>query len=372
MKKIAFLIAAVMLLSGCAYHTELDKIAIVEIIGVDFADGKYTITMQYFNTDAAGGVTAVDSSAPNTVTVSASGRSIESALEAVSYTSGKEIMPGSAGLIIFGKDAITSFKDSVGFAVSHYSGNPQSYIAAADNAADIVNVKFSEGNASVEKLEMMLSGAENTGLTVQVKLYEALDMLCCPTGSLALPLLSEYKGNTDLTENGSNVIISGGALCTDSEYAADLSVDEMSGLGFLSCGSGKCEMTLRYRGDDVSVVLYGINTKITPSFEDDVLGLDIEVTAKCKYVGTDLEDPYSARGDIERLCAHEAEARITSLLEKTVTAYGADVCGLEYKIRSHSPEIWRAISENCREYLRNCRFDVRCKVNTERFGIMHG
>ncbi len=372
MKKIAFIIAAVMLLSGCAYHTELDKVAIVEVVGVDFADGEYTITMQYFNTDAAGGVTAVDSSAPNTVTVSASGKTIESALEAVSYTSGKETMPGSAGLIVFGKDAITSFRDSVGFAVSHYSGNPQSYVCAADKAADVVNVKFSEGNASVEKLRMMMEVAENMGLTVQVQLYEALEMLCCPTGSLALPLISTYSGNTDTTEDGTGIIIKGGALCTDNRYADELSTDDMSGLAFLSRGSGKCDMTLRYRGDDVSVILYGISTKITPSFYDDVLGLDVEVSAKCKYVGNDLNDPYGAKDDIERICEKETVSRITSLLEKTVTAFGADVCGLEYKIRSYSPEIWRAISANYREYLKNCRFDVHCKINTERFGIMQG
>ncbi len=373
MKRLIMLIAAVMMLSGCVTHTELDKIAIVEVLGIDRENDEYTITMQYFNTDAAGGVTAVDSSAPNTVTVSSGGSSIESALEAVSYTSGKEIMLGSAGMIIFGKDAITSMRDSLSFAAAHYSGNPRAYVAAADGkAADIIRVKFTEGNASVEKLEMMLSNAENLGLTSQVRLYEAMESLCGPTDSVALPMIATYQGNPDLTEDGTGIIITGGAVCTDGEYRDSLSVPEMSGLAFIAGGSGKCEMTLRYRGEDVRVMLYGINTKITPSFEDGALELDIYVKADCKYVSTSMDKPYENKGDIESLCEKEIITRITSALDTCLGKHGADVFGLEYKIRSHSPDIWKSIAENYSDHLKNAVYNVHSDVNMERFGIMHG
>ena len=46
MKKLAVLLAAVMTLSGCIPHPELDRIGIAEAVGVDFDGSVYTVTVQ--------------------------------------------------------------------------------------------------------------------------------------------------------------------------------------------------------------------------------------------------------------------------------------------------------------------------------------
>ena len=106
MKRLIPLIISALLFCGCVPHTELDKLAIAEAIGIDYENGEYTVTVQYFNTDASGGVTAVDSSAPNAVTAECGGKTIESALEGLSYKTGKEIMLGAVGVIVFGRNAV--------------------------------------------------------------------------------------------------------------------------------------------------------------------------------------------------------------------------------------------------------------------------
>ena len=55
MKRIIPLITALLMTCGCVPHTELDKLGIAEAVGIDYADGEYTVTVQYFNTDASGG-----------------------------------------------------------------------------------------------------------------------------------------------------------------------------------------------------------------------------------------------------------------------------------------------------------------------------
>ncbi|MBP5604986.1 MAG: hypothetical protein J6X60_05525 [Ruminiclostridium sp.] len=154
MKKLALLItAAALILSGCSKTSGIEVLGIAEIIGIDRSESGFTVSVQYFNTNTSGGVTAVDSTSSNAVSAEGKGKTLESAFEALSYSTGKKIIFGSASVIVFGKDALASLKDALGLASSHYSGNLRAFITAADEkAADIVSVKFKEGNASVEKL----------------------------------------------------------------------------------------------------------------------------------------------------------------------------------------------------------------------------
>ena len=376
MKRLIPLIMAALLLCGCVPHTELDKLAIAEAVGIDYENGEYTVTLQYFNTDASGGVTAVDSSAPNAVTAECGGKTIESALEGLSYKTGKEIMLGAVGVIVFGRDAVFALQDSLGFTASHYSGNFCSYITAADGkASDILAVKFKEGNASVEKIEAILRNAEKLGLTRPVKMSEAAEMLSCPTASVVLPQFTAYSGNAEMTEDGKSLILSGGALCTGDAYAGAFGSTEMCGLAMLSPGadSGRsCEMPLVVGDSETTVMLYRIKRDIVPSLSDGKLHLDVKIGADCKYVSTNLDDPYARRETVEKLCEQETVRRVSAALEKALHGYGADAFGLGYVIRAYSPALWDGISGRYRDVLKSCTFSISSSVTMERFGITRG
>ncbi len=372
MKRTAALVLAVLMLSGCVPHTELDKLGIAEAVGVDFDGGEYTVTVQYFNTDSSGGVTAVDSSAPNVTTVSGTGETIESALGAASYASGSGLMLGAAAVIVFGEDALFSLREPLKLAMSHYSGNPRAYITAAKGkAADIMNVRFSEGSASVEKLEMLLKNADDLGLTRPMRMCEALERLFEPTGSVILPLLEVSELNGGLTEDGSGVVVSGGVLCKNGAYARELSDMQMSGVHLLDPAAGStcaCELMLSLRGHDTRVMLYGITPRITPEARDGRLSIDVRIYAECKIVSTSLPDPYLSRDELDRLAEEELCRRVTAALT-TATEHGADPFGMEYAIRSHSPELWRAISADYPGYLTSASVAVSSTVSTDRYGI---
>ena len=375
MKKILIipLIAAIAALSGCRTHSELNEIAIAEMIGIDRAEDGYTVTLQYFNTDTTGGTTAIDSSKPNAVNVSGSGETIESALEALAYSSGKSVMLGSAGVIVFGKDAASDLADSLSFAMSHYTGNPRAYIAVSETtASDILNVKFTEGNASVEKLESMLRNAEDLGLSRPVVLHEAAEELCSPTESAVFPLFRLSENGSELTEEGNSVTLTGGAVCTSDGYAAEVTPEDLSGLAMLMNDGAKCEMTVMYRGKAVRVMIYGTSARIIPGYADGRLYFNVSLSADCKIVTSQLSDPYAERTAIEKLAGEELCRRIRSVLSKTANALGADTAGLSYKIRSGSPSLWNTLKENYRTHLTTAFFNVTADLKMERFGVMHG
>ena len=373
MKKFFVLIAAVMMLSGCIPHIELDRLAIAEAVGVDFENGLFTLTVQYFNTESSGGVTAVDSTAPNATVAEGKGKTIESALEVLSYKTGRSITIGAASVMVFGENALFSLEDALRLAASHYSGNLRADIAAArGKASDVMNVRFKEGNASVEKLEDMLRNAEELGLTRRIKMFEVSEKLCGETKSVVLPLVQAYSGS-ELTEDGSGVIIAGGAFCTDGKFAGELSVREMSGLAMLDPAPesmGNCEMPLLYMGGDTRVMLYNVKPHIVPRYDGGKLVFDINITADSKIVSTSIDDPYRHQEGLERVCADEVTARVSELIARTVTGKGADVAGLGYVIRSHFPEIRNDTADEYRNVVRTAEYNVTADVRMERYGVV--
>lgn len=375
MKKLfsVLLLTAITLLSGCSSHAELNELAIAEAIGIDRTDTGYTVTLQYFNTDTTGGTTAIDSSKPNAVNVSGKGETIESALEALSYSCGKQVMLGSAGLIIFGKDAAADIRDSLSFSVSHYSGNPRAFIAVSETtASDILNVKFSEGNASVEKLEGLLKNAERLGIGCPLTQHEVLEMLCSPTSSAVLPLLKTSESGSELTEEGSSVSVTGGAVCTDDALAGRLTPEEMAGLNLLINENVTCELPVILRGKNVRLMIYGTGTKITPSLSEGVLVFEVRISGDCKIVSSQLPAPYEEREALEDLAGRAVQHRVQSALSSSVNRYGADIAGLSYRVRSYSPSLWNEVSPRWREYLSSAVFIVSCDFRMERFGVSHG
>ena len=373
MKKILAVILVVVMLSGCVPHTELERLAIAEAVGVDFENGIYTVTVQYFNTDSSGGVTAVDSTAPNATVAEGRGSTIESALEALSYKTGRSITIGAAAVMVFGESALFALEDALRLAASHYSGNLRAEIAAArGKASDVMKVRFKEGNASVEKLEDMLRNAEELGLTRRITMYEVSEKLCGETKSVVLPLFQAY-GGSELTEDGSGVIIAGGALCTGGKFTDELTVREMSGLAMLDPAPESirnCEMTLSYMGGDTRVMLYKVKPHITPRYDGGKLSIDINITADCKIVSTNISEPYEQSEGIESICADEVCSRSIGLISRTFTDNGADVSGLGYAIRAHSPELWSAVANRYRDILRSAEYNITADIRMERYGVV--
>ena len=91
-KKIILCLISVSLLSGCLPHTELDEQAIVEAIGIDYTDGEYEVTVQYFNMEGTGGNSPIDSTKANVVNITGKGESVSSALSSASVKCGKSFM----------------------------------------------------------------------------------------------------------------------------------------------------------------------------------------------------------------------------------------------------------------------------------------
>lgn len=374
-KCLAFFTAIVVTLNlcGCMAHTELDKEAIIEAIGIDYEKGEYKVTAQYFNTDSEGGSTMVNNTEPNVIVISGKGKTVSDALEDASYRSGKAFMLGITGVCVIGKEAAKQdIKPLLSFATSNYQSNPKMYVTVAeDKAEEVINVKFKEGSASVDKLENILKNADKLGLCKPMMLFDVMKKLSQPTKSLVLPLFKVIDDEGGFTEDDKNVCIDGGALIHDGEYEAALSVKEMSGARLLSGKAITAQLTVTDNNRDVTVALYNVNKDIEPIYSKGRLSFKIMLTADGKYINSNLSDPEEKSDRVARLCEKAVAERVKLATEKVLKGRGADAFGFKHAITSKEYFSWLKIEENYGELLKNGTYDVECKVTVRRFSAAH-
>ncbi len=374
LKILLICLLSVCTLSGCLSHSELDKQAIVEAIGIDYSEEKYEVTVQYFNMEGTGGNAPVDSSKANVVNVSGKGESVSAALESASLKCGKSFMYGITGIVILGRDALRNdILKTMSFAESYYQSNPSVLIAAADEkASDILEVRFKDGLISVEHLKNLLDNSQHFGMGENIRILELLSEQRREYAGTALPVLSAVDSGTQTTDDGKTVVISDGILISDRTYTADLSLEEMSGLQMIGEKPENTLITASHDDEKVNVTIYDIDTKVKHSFHEGKLRFDITVHADGKYTDSQLQNKdLSFSTEIENLCADTINKRIEKVMENVVKKYGCDPCSLKYVISSSDYRNWLVISDNFGEILKEAQFFISTDIDIDRFGIIH-
>lgn len=360
--------------SACLTHTELDKQAIVEAVGIDSTEDGYEVTVQYFSMEGAGGSTLLDSTKSNVLVVSGKGRDIFTALESVSAKCGKTLMYGITNLIVLGKDAAQpDLKSVLSFAESYYQNNPHLLLAVAEGkASDVLNVKFKEENVSANHLQALLINAEKKGLGECKWLYEVLNELVQPTGGAVLPLIGVKETGTAATDDGKTVELIGGAAYVDRKFAGTISLSAFSGLQLLCGRVENTSVSADIEGRTVSVTLHDLCRTLEPFYRDGTLGFRVKITASGKYSNSQLDEkgiPLSE--EVEEQCARFIGERIQSAVSEVVNAFGCDPCGMKYSVSSKDYSLWLTIAESYAELLKTAVFPVECRVNINQFGLTH-
>lgn len=365
--------AAITLLSGCIPHTELDKQAIVQAMGIDYSDEKYEVTVQYFNMEGAGGSSPIDPSKANIITVGGKGDTVGTALESASVKCGRNFMYGITSIIVLGKDTLNQdILKTLSFAESYYQSNPAVLIAAAeDKAKDIMDVKFKEGVVSVERLEAGLKNAEYHGLGETTKILELLSAQRRKSAGTPLPLLKTVNGS-DASDDGKTVELTGGVLLVDRRYAGNLTLSQLSGIQLVGEKPQNTVVSAIIDEERVNVTVYDVTTDLDWEYEEGKLKFEIDLHANGKYTDSQLRDKDASFSSyVEDACEMEIKRRISDAINGTTIPYGCDPFRLKYVISSDDFSSWRKIEGNFSELLKNAEFEINCDVDIDRFGIAH-
>ena len=371
MKKAVKLIAAVlaaMLLGGCIPHTELDERAIILAIAIDYEEEEYSVTFQYYNPTGLGGQAPVDNSQPNVLTASGKGMDVYEALEDASFKCGRELLLGVAQIILIGeKAADNSVTDVMDFSKSCFQSHPYMLVAVTEGKAeDYMQVKFSEGIASTNKLKYLLQNADRYGM---VTLPSALDLfiaLHTEQQSACLPRLKlNEEEKSDASEDGKSIEISGGVLIKDGKMQDTADMETMKGLYLLGGRLNETTLTFEQEEEIVSVGLTGMKRDVTPAFEDGRLVFKVKLTCGGRYFTAPSGVSLTEDRETERQCEERLKSIMQTAAENTVIRYGADPINLERTVRHCDYKLWSQVREQWEELLKECRFvfDVRVEIN---------
>lgn len=356
-------------LTGCVPHTELNEKAIILAMGIDYKDEKYSVMFQYYNPTGIGGRTLVDNSQPNILTSKGEGANVYAALEDASFRCGRELMLGVTQLIIIGEEAAKySVEKVMDFTKSFFQSHPDMLVTVAEGEAEkLMEANFSEGIVSTQKLKFLLTNAEKSGIVGLPNAIELFTSLQTSRQSSALPRLRLLKNiQSDASEDGKTVEISGGVLINEGKAVDRVDMEVMSGLQILCCKTETGTVTVDYKGEKISIGLVNIKTKIKPSFENDQLVFTVDLCSEGRFLVTPEGKFEEEAGELEKLCGSAVIKRMESAVKQTVFKYGADPFLLEKTIRHHDYKLWKQVEEKYQDYLKNCRFKFSSHIEIDK------
>lgn len=375
MKRTAKLIAVILaaaILGGCIPHTELDERAIVLAIGIDYEEEEYSVTFQYYNPTGLGGPAPVDNSQPNVLTSSGKGLGVFEALEDASFKCGRELLLGVAQLILIGEEAAKhSVKEVMDFSKTCFQSHPYMLVAVAEGKAeDYMQVKFSEGIASINKLKFLLQNAERYGMAALPSALDLFISMETEQKSACLPRLKlNEDGKSDTSEDGKSVEISGGVLIKDGKAQDNEDLETMKGLQLLSGKANETTVTYEQEGEAVTVSLMEIKCSLTPVFEDGKLTVQVKLRCGGKYHTTPKSIEADADRQTQQQCAAQLEKTMQTAAENTVLKYGADPINLERKVRHSDYKLWLQAKDSWEELLKECEFVFDIEVEMDRMPL---
>lgn len=378
MRKAAKLIAPILaaaIFSGCIPHTELDERAIILAVAIDYEEEEYNVTFQYYNPTGLGGPAPVDNTQSNVLTSSGKGMDVYEALEDASLKCGKELLLGVAQVILIGEEAAKkSVADVMDFAKSCCLSHPHMLVAVAEGKAeDYMQVKFSEGIASTNKLKYLLQNADRYGMAALPTALDLFIALQTEQQSACLPRLKLNEDEeSDASEDGKSIEVSGGVLIKDGKAQDDEDMETMKGLLLLGGRINETSVTFpsnRREDEIISVGLIGMKREVTPAFEEGKLIFQVKLTCGGKYFAAPDGVGLSEDRQTVEQCQEQLKSIMQTAAENTVIKYGADPINLERTVRHSDYKLWTQVKEDWEEQLKNCEFLFDIEVKIDRLSL---
>lgn len=342
MRKIAVIIALALLLTGCGDSIEIKDRIIVQMLGFDYYDGNYTVTLQYFfqqNSDGQANLGTADS---NARTVSGKGKTISAAVRQIASEHGKQIFYGQNNVIIFGSTIDSSrFESVIDYLVHDYKGRGGNLVFAAEgDAMTLLEVEINGSLVPAETVENTSKSSKELGICpivrfidLQNSVYGRSEVACLPIirintisgakselkpESIYINGMRIYRGFNyarELDSDGCKAL-----LVLQDEYKRGLITCELDNYGEVSIRLESCECSCRAALDPISV-----NVKIRAS----------GIISEIERPGGDL-----SKEDIKSL-QQQAESKIELIMRKffadTLGDGAIDLIGLNNQLYKLSP-----------------------------------
>lgn len=378
-RKLLILIAASFLLlsiSGCWGKREIESLAFVVAIGLDFntKTGNYQVTYQIAEPSKGGeGEPKIEN---RTITIESKSM-VEVSSRSFEFLN-KENFPGAVKILIIGKDlAEKGMNESLDFYQRLYQLRRTVFLLLAeDKAQDILNVKLRNKDLPALSLLEIIDNTSDWSITPSVRLGHYLTILGRKSEAPVIPVVRPvkpgeggiiYKGQED--GEGEEVQLIGAGVFTGDRLAGYLTEDETKGYLWLQ---DEVKQRLLDTSDEAPPIYGGrvikSGTKVKLERVDGVKGVRFLISAKVSIDEYQCRDQAVNPADMKPI-THDAEEKLAQAIAKECEeaiakskALKLDFLGIGRQIEMKDSKHWKEIKESWPEMLVEMPVAVEVRV----------
>ncbi len=380
MKKIISVLVVFSMLicmSGCSGTTDIEKRAIVQIVGIDIENKQYKVSMQIFAPD---GEMLEKKGGAKADVVTGTGNSIYYAIKEIEMKTGKEVFLGHNMLLFLGESARNeNINDLLEyFTQSEYVFPGLDIVMTNGKAYDFVSLKLSTGLISSQTMEDILKVSIQNGNAKRAQLAQVVADVRQIQKTTAIPIVDiteiaqDVQVNSDSedkkTQDTKVLSFSKTAVFKDNRYIMSLDKEQTMGLKWLTNEVKNAFSSIDVNGVPVGISIDKAKTTLRPHITGDKVVIDTQIKISATASGN-LSLISKNNSELESLIKNKIKNQIISQCENTqnilLKKYKADVLDIEKLLRYYQRSFYLESRDDYERVLENTSYDISIKCDLE-------
>ena len=368
MKKILLLLL-ILLLTGCYNYRELNDLAIVSAIGIDYKDNNFEVSIQIVNPKKQQDSSSANE--PDFIIYKSKAKTLQEAFRNVVDTSPNRIYGSHLEILIISEEIAKNHMDKLfDFFAREPEARSEFNILIAKNSTpnDQISIITPLINLSATNIKTLIeTNSQNLATTVKLTFNETFNQYLNPYLEIILPSLEligeEEKGqeqeNIAQTNTNNKVKLSTIAIFKNNKLIGYLSEEESKGLNILLNKANISLISSKYHDNYIVSEIDNIKTK----FDIDVYKKEVNITIKGHSIINEVNSNINIKDtkvidNIDKNIENELKKIIENTIYTTQNTYNSDVIGIRDMFYKKDPNYLKKNYSNWDEIFKQIKFNI--------------
>ena len=369
MKKLIILITIILLITGCYNYRELNDLAIIDALGIDYKDNKFLVTAQILNVEKK----ETDDTKKLIVVYEGEGQSIAEAIRNMSLDDPKEMYLGHLELIILG-ESLT--KDNTNKVFEFLLRDPKLrsealVVSSLNNSArEILNQKVNSNIFPSKSIINSIEVSSKTEGTVKKQTLEDLIKITLDNkidSVITTISIKEEKENKEDINEYNLIKLDNLAIIKDKKIIDYLSKDEARIFNIIKNDIGNVMINVPFQNTNSVILLSNPKSNIKIKLHDKKIDVDINIKVDGDIAEINKKTNVDNQEILKKL-SKELNKKLendTKILLKKCKENNADILGLKDLIYKKYPKKYQNYQDNNIYEIANFNINVTSNIYKE-------
>jgi spore germination protein KC len=369
MKKSIILITIILLITGCYNYRELNDLAIIDALGIDYKDNKFLVTAQILNVEKK----ETDDTKKLIVVYEGEGQSIAEAIRNMSLDDPKEMYLGHLELIILG-ESLT--KDNTNKVFEFLLRDPKLrsealVVSSLNNSArEILNQKVNSNIFPSKSIINSIEVSSKTEGTVKKQTLEDLIKITLDNkidSVITTISIKEEKENKEDINEYNLIKLDNLAIIKDKKIIDYLSKDEARIFNIIKNDIGNVMINIPFQDTNSVILLSNPKSNIKIKLHDKKIDVDINIEVDGDIAEINKKTNVDNQEILKKL-SKELNKKLendTKILLKKCKENDADILGLKDLIYKKYPKKYQNYQDNNIYEIANFNINVTSNIYKE-------